>query len=163
MNNRLNKKRLKLKFSHVSLLSCSLLFSINTYAQQCLAPQQLVETLFKQYILKPNPTSFQNEKKPILKKSLTESLASKIDRDNKCQAKTELVCHIDFDLLTNAQDTPENPKYLLKTLNPLQVQATITGLNYKEKIIFEFFKENNCSKINNITYQNGRNLNKILK
>ena len=67
MNNRLNKKRLKLKLSHISLLSCSLLFSINTYAQQCLAPQQLVETLFKQYILKPNPTSFQNERKLILK------------------------------------------------------------------------------------------------
>ena len=89
MKNRLNKNRLKLKFSHISLLSCSLFFSITAHAQQCLAPQQLVETLFKQYILKPNPTSFQNEKKPILKKYLTESLASKIDRDNKCQAKTE--------------------------------------------------------------------------
>lgn len=147
----------------LSLFALSALFSTNLYAEQCLAPQQLIEKIFNLYVIKENSKSLQNENISILKKYFSKSLATKIDHDNKCQERTDFVCNLDFNILTNAQDTPENPRYQFKTLNSSQVQVKITGINYRRDIVFEFSKDNGCPKINDILYSKHTRLSKSLK
>ena len=62
---------------------------------------EMMRTLFRDFA--------QNEVKPLastniqnLEKHLTKSLAKKIDRDNTCQTKTQMICNLEFDILTDA-------------------------------------------------------------
>lgn len=150
----------------IAFLATSILFSTSiSHAEQCLSPQKLTEQMYKKYFSGRNDdvkplasTNLQN-----LEKYLTKSLAQKIDNDNKCQDKTQMVCKLEFDILTDAQDSPEKSHYSITPISNNQVNVIISGINYKMKIALKFTQENGCSKVSDILYTDHKSLNQILK
>ncbi len=159
-------------FSHsnnklvIPFLAISILFSTSiSHAEQCLSPQKLTEQMYKKYFIGRNDdvTPLASTNKQNLEKYLTKSLAQKIDNDNKCQTKTQMMCKLEFDILTNAQDSPEEPRYNITPISNNQVNVAIFGINYKMKIALKFTQENGCSKVSDILYTDHKSLNQILK
>ncbi|AYO54238.1 DUF3828 domain-containing protein [Acinetobacter wuhouensis] len=147
-------------------LTTTILFSSSiSFAEQCLSPQKLTEQMYKKHFSGRNDdvkplasTSIQN-----LEKYLTKPLAKKIDNDNKCQTKTQMLCNLEFDILTDAQDSPEKPRYNITQISNTQVNVMISGVDYKKKITLKFAQENGCSKISDILYPTHQSLNHLLK
>ena len=160
MNKQNYFKQSQIILAALTSFTCSL-----TFAAPCMSPQKLIEQMYNKFVIgKENaPTNFASNKKIILEQYLSKSLAKKIDNDNKCQKKTDLVCDLDFDILTDAQDTPQNPQYKFIAITPLQVNAIISGVDYKHKIIFKFSQENGCAKVSDILYPAHESLNHLLK
>ena len=147
------------------LLTTTILFSSSiSVAEQCLSPQKLTEQMYKKYFSGPNedvkPLASTN--KQNLEKYLTKSLARKIDNDNKCQTKTQMMCNLEFDILTDAQDSPENPRYSITQVSDVQLNVIISGVDYKKKITLKFAQESGCSKISDILYPTHQSLNQLL-
>lgn len=121
--------------------------------------------MYKRFVIgkEKAPINFASSKKSVLVQYLTKPLAKKIDNDNKCQTKTQMLCNLEFDILTDAQDSPEKPRYNITQISNTQVNVMISGVNYKKKITLKFAQENGCSKISDILYPTHQSLNHLLK
>lgn len=121
--------------------------------------------MYKRFVIgkEKAPINFASSKKSVLEQYLTKPLAKKIDNDNKCQTKTQMLCNLEFDILSDAQDSPEKPHYNITQISNTQVNVMISGVDYKKKITLKFAQENGCSKISDILYPTHQSLNHLLK
>lgn len=89
------------------------------------------------------------------------NLIQSILNEKKCR-RTQDVCKVNFDILSNSQDPQYEHYEFSATKDPLKFTMTFNNNGLKNKLYY-VFNESHCPRITNIIYSDGKDLVSILR
>lgn len=151
--------------NYIIIILIQFLIIQNSIAQDsCTDPKDLVKDLYKNYSpLEVKSKDITSQDIYTLKKYFTQSLVKLIDKNNKCELKNNGICKLDYDILTNSQDTDDTKIIFLNNQNLNNVNVMITFHSFNNFIKFKFKKESGCYLIDDINYGKDSSLVKTLR
>lgn len=138
--------------------------SVNATAANCFkTSKDLVDDLYKKYPLMDEKKDIAGEKINVLERYFSTNMASLLIQDQKCAAKIQGICNIEFNILSNAQDIPKSNqiKILQATANVVTVKVDFEPS--PEFIDFKMQQQAGCYLIKDIQYDDHHSLEKMLR
>ncbi|MDV2438609.1 DUF3828 domain-containing protein [Acinetobacter gerneri] len=124
--------------------------------------QDLVKTLYKNYPLNIDAKDISSQKPVILTQYFSKQLVNLLVKDQKCAAKIQGECNLGFNILSNAQDEPEDSQIKILQASPKVVTVKINFQPSAQFIDFVMQQQQGCYLIDDIKYDDHDSLRKIL-
>lgn len=123
--------------------------------------ENLIKKIYEKFPI-GGENNIENSDEKTLNSFFSKDLSSLIYKDKKCREKFDGICNIDFNILINQQDVPNDKGYKILQVTNNLVTVKIEYPQFSEFVNYMIDNSSNCKKIKNINYDDGTDLRKIL-
>ena len=130
----------------ILLLSSAQVFAENISCVQ--SSRDLISELYRDYPVQSDK-DIAGEPRPILRHYFDANMVQLLLREQKCAAKIQGQCNLDFNILSNAQDVEDDVQIRVLDATEHRAMLKVGG----QLIDFKMRMEQNCMRIQDIEYE----------